>query len=406
MKNKNGFISMTLVYTFLIIFMFIMLAILRTYTEKNKFLQAINDQINNDIGVAKGSRVTVINRILEDNMPSSDISIRYFDISNDYYGNGNGLFYMDKKNYDGYDLNYLTDENADGNTTRIYYFRGNVENNHLIFANMCFRIIRTNEDGSIRIRYNGLPQDGKCKTLNQLESIPSYISIGTSKFSETSTSESNGYEYVKVIDGYVPPADDNNVQSPIIKKLNEWYRRSFVDGVNYTDYISKNAIYCNNKEEYTPTSYFISREISPIFIDSTNLDVRNYSNIQSIITLRCARRNDRFSISDNNILYPVGLLTAQDFALAGAYLHVDEDIYNGGSNNTIENTNYYLYSYSNQWTMSPLSNDGKVIYVDENGTMRGASVTNEYNIIPVISLNSNIVISQGNGQYNNPYIVK
>ena len=64
MKKKNGFISMTLVYTFLILFMFLMLAILRTYTEKDKFLQAINAQIDNDIGVAKGNRITVINRLL------------------------------------------------------------------------------------------------------------------------------------------------------------------------------------------------------------------------------------------------------------------------------------------------------------------------------------------------------
>ena len=91
MKKKNGFISMTLVYTFLILFMFLMLAILRTYTEKDKFLQAINDQIDNDIGVAKGSRITVINRLLEDNMPNSDGNISYYRISNSYYGNGNGF---------------------------------------------------------------------------------------------------------------------------------------------------------------------------------------------------------------------------------------------------------------------------------------------------------------------------
>ncbi len=44
--KKNGFISMTMVYTFLVLFLFLMLAVLNAYTQKNKFLQAINDKIN------------------------------------------------------------------------------------------------------------------------------------------------------------------------------------------------------------------------------------------------------------------------------------------------------------------------------------------------------------------------
>lgn len=401
MKNKKGFISMTLVYTFLIVFMFLMLAILRTYTEKDKFLQAINDQINNDIGVAKQNRVNVINRLLEDNMPISDSNLRYFDISNDFYGNGNGLFYMDKKPYSGYKLDYITDENVDGHNNRIYYFRGNVDNNHIIFANLCFRIIRTNEDGGIRIRYNGIPQDGKCKTTDQLESIPFYNNIGSAKFNDTLSGE-----YVKVDNnGNIPTADAENVQSPIIAKLNSWYKSSFVEGYNYTNYISKSAVYCNNKESYDST-YYKSKEIAPIFIDNNNWDIRNYSNIKSMITLRCQNRNDRFNVVDDTLLYPVGLVTAQDVALAGGYLSVEGDGYNGGVNGTVENENYYMYSYTNSWTMSPLTKDGKVIYIDDHGVMRGADATEEYAIIPVISLNPNIVISTGNGNSQTPYVVK
>ena len=56
--------------------------------------------------------------------------------------------------------------------------------------------------------------------------------------------------------------------------------------------------------------------------------------------------------------------------------------------------------------MSPVSNDGKVIYVDNEGTMRGANASESYMVIPVISLNPNIVISQGDGTSNNPYVVK
>ena len=100
-----------------------------------------------------------------------------------------------------------------------------------------------------------------------------------------------------------------------------------------------------------------------------------------MITLRCQNKNDRFTVVDGTLLYPVGLVTAQDVALAGGYLSVDEDHYNGGVNGTVNNESYYMYSYGNSWTMSPLSKDGKMIYIDAYGTMRGADANEEYSII-------------------------
>ena len=410
MRKKNGFISMTLVYTFLILFMFLMLAILRTYTEKDKFLQAINDQIDNDIGVAKGSRVTLINRLLEDNMPSSDGNINYARISNDYYGNGNGFYYMEKKSLPGYKLESITDENADGHTSRIYFFRGNVENNHIVFANMCFRIIRTNEDGSVRIVYNG-PNVGsttspKCKTLNNTSFAS--LSIGNAKFNTT-----DSVEYVKIVNGSVPEADESNVQSPITNILNEWYRDNFTtfgsNTVNYSEYIAKGTIFCNNKTKYQSTHYYKSKELAPLF--SKTSIIYDDANVSNLISFRCENTNDRFTISEKNIFYPIGILTAQDVVLAGGYLYLgDEDNYHGGPNGVIENSNFYLFSENSYWTMSPLSDDGKVIYFRNDGSyhgiLEGAPASSSYAVRPVISLNQNVVVSSGNGTANTPYIVR
>lgn len=44
--KKDGFVSMTLVYTFLILFLFLMLAVLSAYTQQNKFISAINQKID------------------------------------------------------------------------------------------------------------------------------------------------------------------------------------------------------------------------------------------------------------------------------------------------------------------------------------------------------------------------
>lgn len=50
----------------------------------------------------------------------------------------------------------------------IYYYRGqsNVRN-HVLFANYCWRIIRTTETGGVKLLYNGLPQNGQCLDLTQ-----------------------------------------------------------------------------------------------------------------------------------------------------------------------------------------------------------------------------------------------
>ncbi len=50
-----------------------------------------------------------------------------------------------------------------GDTTtyanNIYYFDGNVENNNVLFANYCWKIVRTTDTGGVKIVYNGVQKD-------------------------------------------------------------------------------------------------------------------------------------------------------------------------------------------------------------------------------------------------------
>lgn len=62
--------------------------------------------------------------------------------------NGNGLYLMHETE---------KDENP------IYYFRGEIDNNNVLFANKCWKIIRTTETGGTKLIYNGVPSsDGSC----------------------------------------------------------------------------------------------------------------------------------------------------------------------------------------------------------------------------------------------------
>ncbi len=95
------------------------------------------------------------------------------------YNNGdNGVFL-----YDG------TDDN--GGDYPIYYYRGNVTNNNVLFANMCWKIVRTTSTGGTKLIYNGVPDDsGACNNTGTASQI------STSTFNSSSNSPAYvGYMY-------------------------------------------------------------------------------------------------------------------------------------------------------------------------------------------------------------------
>ena len=62
----------------------------------------------------------------------------------------------------------------------IYYYRGAVTNNNVLFADFCWKIVRTTETGGIKLVYNGVPaSDGSCAntgTASQLSSTSAFNS--------------------------------------------------------------------------------------------------------------------------------------------------------------------------------------------------------------------------------------
>ncbi len=71
----------------------------------------------------------------------------------------------------------------------IYYYRGDVDNN-VLFANFCWKIVRTTETGGIKLIYNGVPNNGTCNNTG------SNTSIGTSAFNTNYNSPAYvGYMY-------------------------------------------------------------------------------------------------------------------------------------------------------------------------------------------------------------------
>lgn len=105
-----------------------------------------------------------------------------------------------------------------------YYFRGNVENNHLYFAGLYWRIVRLNGDGSLRIAYDG-------------------TSIHANKdASEDRIAVSNVYP---VIEG-----GDNNLESSI----DEWYQTN-IALKDYDKYVAE-VPFCEESKTNASTPTF------------------------------------------------------------------------------------------------------------------------------------------------------
>ena len=77
---------------------------------------------------------------------------------------------------------------TENDTYPIYYYRGNV-NNNLIFAEFCWKVVRTTETGGLKLIYNGLPSNSQCNNTGETSQI------GTSKFNNSYSPIAIGYMY-------------------------------------------------------------------------------------------------------------------------------------------------------------------------------------------------------------------
>ena len=82
---------------------------------------------------------------------------------------------------------------TENNTNPIYYYRGSVDNNNMIFADTCWKIVRTTETGGLKLIYNGVPSHGECNNTGTASQI------GTRQFNSSYLSPAYvGYMYSTV----------------------------------------------------------------------------------------------------------------------------------------------------------------------------------------------------------------
>ena len=234
-----------------------------------------------------------------------------------------------------------------------YYFRGDVGDNYVKFADFYWRIIRINGDGTVRMIYAGTDAH-----YNSEDTTDVFID----KVYYNETADDNTYVgYMTGTAGASTYADthSNKEDSTIKKSVDAWYKNN-INGTSYEQYIA-DAIYCNdrsiaNDEEtnnYFKNEYSANNVGTGIGKNVTAYSAMKRNEIDHVPSLKCSNKNDRFtkdnSIGNQKLTYPIGLITADEIALSGAVAIT--------TNVSIRNTEIFLYNgdYSPFWSMTPLT---------------------------------------------------
>ena len=316
--------------------------------------------------------------------------------------NTNGRMYKIGSTDEG---QYTEDVDGDGMGEDSYYFAGNMTKNWVKFGGYYWRVIRINEDGSVRLLYSG--------------TTPSTTSayIGTVAYNTTKTSYMYG-GYMYGTNTSLTTQRNNTTSSNVKKTIDTWYKNNLK--TSYDKYISKTAIYCNERAVGDDSAVDSKGAIAYHSACRTRMDAVNgrpsyrwgnkkngslYETTQAVA--------DKFSAStsgggNGKLTYPIALMTVDEMVFAGAVFGDDGYdtlwTYNNSNNASITGT-------SNWWTMSPSwYNQGmslNIVYGSKNpGKLISTNVTSTTTVVrPVISLKYCTQYSSGDGSSSNPYTV-
>ena len=330
-----------------------------------------------------------------------------------------------------------------------YYFRGNVTNNYVEFANKCWRIVRVTGDGSIKLvlhNENVNNVSNPCDSVNNNDNVAFARYDGT-KFTTAFNEQTNDNTYVGFMYGTAGSSTyaethANINKSTILQNLETWYKN------NLTSYEDKLAdtIWCNDKSTIinysiiqtsqqdlidgimplempasgkgygqTRTLYSFGYRIEGNYISYT-LNNEFITTYGSGPTLVCPNDNDggklsKFTVNDTingngKLIYKIGLLTVDETIFAGnvnwlLYGNIysrDSSVINYLSENV--KSSYWLLSPSFFGGTTSVTNATNSVMVDEN-----SGVKSLFGLRPAISLISTTTISGGKGTSSNPFIV-
>ena len=276
---------------------------------------------------------------------------------------------------------YFADDYEFDETTETFKLAGNITNGTFTemqdqFAKYPYTCKLTNSTGTcqVMIKVNSY--------VNETTVRVEYISYSSNSYESTLTHE-----------------NDSNIKAT----LDSWYQTNIVgkndsDGNLLTNYIV-DGTFCNDRSfasSNTGNGYSL---VPPTLYSAYK---RLYSDANKTATLKCSQASDRFSTTtsrgNGDLTYPVALITADEVALAGG-------------RQGLKNQDYYLRTNNYYFTMTPsyfyAADAYAIVYnvLPAGELYLGNYVTSSYGVRPVINIRSDILISQGDGTIENPFVL-
>ena len=270
-----------------------------------------------------------------------------------------------------------------------------------IKSDLYWRIIRTNEDGSVRLLYSGI-------SPNTVEGY-----IGKSKFN-ISYDNPMYVGYMYGTSGSLANNRTNKNSSSIKTYIDTWYENNLL--TNYDKYISKPAIYCNDRSvgsgSYNTggtTFYYggytrLDSNKSPSYKCGSNTSDGLFETTQAVA--------DKFSAStsgggNGKLKYPIALMTADEVSFAGGVYGTSLSspyawYYTNSASGSIIGSNWW-------WLLSSFSSSssGVGVFYIEGSRVPGDMLYNYVNISitvrPVISISKCAKVKSGIGTPESPY---
>ncbi len=311
-----------------------------------------------------------------------------------------------------------------------YYFRGSTINNYVKFAGYYWRIIRINGDNTVRLIYAG-----KNAVNNGVED--SSTIIGSSAYNNVQTDNTYaGYMIGTAGATNYNSAHSNSQNSALKTTIDNWYKNSSLNTTANNKYLA-DSLFCNDRTLYANSDISSVLNVSKRSIDTgrgygafsnnvtyyagfyriiVSAELGKTTNVyQSYATLKCAQKNDSFTVSDSingnaKLTYPVATITADEVLLAGALNSVGfigTDASGGDTFDNPHNISFYLYNGATLMTMTP---SGQPTYVGAHAMIGtgwvsgGGTAKSTRGVRPVINIKEDTFIKSGDGTINNPYI--
>ena len=332
-------------------------------------------------------------------------------------------------------LNFKSEEKTDETTLSItpddygdsYYFRGNVIDNYVDFAGMCWKVVRIAGDGSVKLILED--QDSNCTTSDGNWDIPTEPggttktgNFGYTEYAKNTLTATDGTqnEYNVIMTDYLNgqteseksmatafknfQGDETKIEGTLAQKIYKNHnQKSISDYLKVGNWCLNDKAYASDSDNSIPlTSVEIQNKLIKIENFYYDTYVRLIGKNQKEPTLKC-RGTVMDKFGDNSTPMYVSTLTA------------DEIIYAGISTVQPINKNFFLlnnYQKSNElayWTLSPFSNDrevdNSVFFTTFLGVLASDTSTNDYSfsLRPAINLKNDIEIKGGDGTKENAY---